>query len=142
MDIAYMPPMHSRDNNIPYYHSGCGQLLPNSSVNCAVTLFYQFVISPPAALCRPPILPLFSSHTPATSSPNSAITAYHQFTASYLLTDRPSYVCRGAFLRRNLTTFMYQQNRAVRTHPVGATRMTKCSHPFCTLTPYCCNPDR
>ena len=103
-------------------------------------MFYQFVISPPAALGRPPILPLCSSHTPATSSPNSAITAYHQLTTSYLSTGRPSCVCRGAFSRRDITTVMYQQDRAVRTHPVAATSMTKCSHHFCTLTPYCCEP--
>ena len=102
----------------------------------------QFVISPPAALGRPPILPLFSSHTPATSSANSAITAYHQPTASYLLTGRPSCVRREAFSYGDLTTFMYQQDRAIRTHPVAATSMTDCSHPFCIHTPYCCDSDR
>ena len=135
LDIAYMPPIHSRGNNIPYYHSWCGQLLRNSSVGCAVALLYQFVISPLAALGRCPILPLFSSHTTATSFPNLAITVCHQLTASYLLTGRPSCGYRGSFSHRDLTTFMYQHDRAVRTHPMAATSMTKCSHPFCTLTP-------
>ena len=87
-------------------------------------------------------IPLFSSQTPAISSLSLAITAYHQLTASYLLTGWPAYVCRGAFLHRDIPTFMYQRDRDVRTHLVAATSMTEFSDPFCTLTSYCFESDR
>ena len=58
--------------------------------------------------------------------------------------------CRHDVLKRKsraqnlflVMTFMYQQDRAFGTHPVAATSMTECSHPFCTLTPYYCESDR